>query len=67
MRLCSSIASALLHQQGAVPSKEQEGFRARGAAAEDSNVSLCPLSPSPERSSSNTGVLEIFEAVADRV
>lgn len=65
MRLCSSIASALLRHP--VPSKEQEGFRARGAAAEDSNVSLCPFSPSPERGSSNTGVLEIFEAIADRV
>lgn len=38
MRLCSSIASALLCHP--VPSKEQEGLRARGAAAEDSNVSL---------------------------
>lgn len=61
---CACVPALPLHCSA---SKEQEGFRARGAAAEDSNVSLCPLSPSPERGSSNTGVLEIFEAVADRV
>lgn len=38
MCLCFSIASAVLCHP--VPSKEQERFRARGAAAEEPNVPL---------------------------